>query len=51
VLVIPFPETILWEIMNKKMLKLSVWITTLAFALVGTVLGVKKWISYKDTNK
>lgn len=37
--------------MNNKTLKVSVWITTLAFALTGTVLGVKKWISYKDTNK
>lgn len=37
--------------MNKKSLKLSVWITTLAFALAGTVVGVRKWISYKDTNK
>lgn len=37
--------------MNKKTLKLSVWITTLALALAGAVVGVKKWISYKDMNK
>jgi hypothetical protein len=34
--------------MANKTLKISVWITTLAFALAGALMGVKKWISYKD---